>query len=467
MQITEQFLSAAFCPPTGAWEHYPDRLTDDVFTVLKQAGINRIFAFGMDDRSATRERTFAQCEKYQILYYPCVASASEYVRILPGENGEKPWAERTEQEKRELDAGFVQEVSQLLHYPAFGGIFFCDECGYLSFEGIAHAKRVFDAHFPGYEFHTNFFSYSINDGIFWGGMAFHEHPDGLQRVKTPFELTGELEIKFKNRFKFYDKLTEGLISKAHFEYISQDKYPFEEFWPTLPTSVHKALFELNAFLKQKSLKYGSRFYNYMQVGTWGNGTRQMTSAEMALQMNVTVAYGAAGFGHFPAVYPLDWRHWPAAHGGAGFVDMDAKPTRYAQYAKDVHCFLNCFAADILNATFVGITAYGTYDNGFDKEAVKALPDSECIYVGELPDILRYEDERIKASCTNQISLSTFLKDGKRRYFAVNLSTVYDNEVNLYLPDGKYRVYTPNGSMCCAEKVEQRLLPGCAMYIAEE
>ncbi len=468
--MTSEFLSVVFCPPTGPWENVPDRLGDRVFETLRSVGVNRIAAYGMDDRLETRERTFTQCEKFGIGYLPCVPSAEDYCRVLP-QNGKKSWGELTNQEKQELDSRFVKEVEAYLPYPAFRGVFFEDECGYLSFPGIAHAKGVFDVHFPGYEFHANFFSYSINEDIFWGGMAFHGHPGAAKGLQLPFDLTGDMAITFQNRFRFYDVLVEGLLSRTHFELISQDKYPFESFWPEVPTSVHRALFELNAFLKKKAVKYGSSYYNFMQVGQWSDCNRPMTFGEMALQMNVTVAYGAAGFGWFPGVFPLDWRKEPGfqsgAQGGAAFIDLQGKPTVYAQWAGKLNRFLSDFSEDIVNAQLLGAAAYGSYRNGFCWDKVKALPDSECIYNGQIPEILQYTDERITAQCTNQLLLSTFQKDGKRRYYGVNTSSVFENQIVLTLPEGKYTVCAMGQKFQSHREVRTTLEPGCGIYIMEQ
>ena len=471
MKIPNEFISAVFCPPTGAWEGVPDRLSDLVFQTLKEIGINRIFAFGMDGRPETVERTFRQCEKYQIGYLPCVSASGDYCRILPRGNGEKPWGELTDAEKDALDARFVQQIRQYASRPAFSGITFCDECGYLAFPGIAHAKRVFDKNFPGYEFHANFFSYSISDEIFWGGMAFDGHPGALDALELPFPLTGEMAVKFENRFRYYDRLIEGLLSKAPFEIISQDKYPFEEFWPSVPTSVHTALFELNAFFKQKSMKYGSRFYNFMQVGHWSRSGRKMTYGEMALQVNVTAAYGAAGFGWFPGVFPLDWRNDPnteeGRQGGAAFIDINGRPTRYVGWVKELNAFMKPFAQELLESELLGVASYGTYDNGFDWEKVKTLPDAECIYHGELPDMLRYTEPGITAQCSNQIMVATFIKNGKKRYYVVNLSSVYDNSVKLILPGAGYAVQEMDRAYSAGNTIETTLKPGCALFIKED
>lgn len=470
MIVPNEFISAVFCPPTGPWDGVPNRLSDSVFRTLKEIGVNRIFAYGMDNRSETIERTFEQCEKFQIGYLPCVQAAGEYCRVLPGNEGEKPWGELNKSEKKALDDKFVQQIQRYASYPSFAGITFCDECGYLMFPGIAHAKRVFDKHFPGYEFHANFFSYSINEEIFWGGMAFHGQPAALNAVKVPFPLTGEMEIKFANRFCFYDRLVEGLLSKTHFEVISQDKYPFEEFWLTVPTSVHVALFELNAFLKLKSKKYGSRFYNFMQVGQWCKTGRKMTFGEMALQVNVTVAYGAAGFGWFPGVFPLDWRDEPSMEegrqGGASFIDINGHPTKYVLWVKELNDFMKPFAQELLESELLGVESYGDYDNGFDWETVKTLPDAECIYHGQLPDMLLYTEPGMMVRCSNQIMVATFVKNGKKRYYIVNLSSVYDNTLKLTLPGIGYTVQEMNHAYFANSMIETTIKPGCALYIKE-
>ena len=101
--MKREFVQAIFCAPTGAYEDkpYPSRLTDDVFKALAEAGINRMFGFGYDGRKETIEKTFELCEKYGIFYFPTPASAEDYVRILQGKNGEKPFNELTEAEKKE------------------------------------------------------------------------------------------------------------------------------------------------------------------------------------------------------------------------------------------------------------------------------------------------------------------------------------------------------------------------------
>ena len=464
--MKKQFVHAIFCAPTGAYtdKGFPSRLTDEVFGALKSVGINRIFAFGYDNRKETIEKTYELCEKYGIMYFPTPGTAEDYLRILPGENGEKPYGELTEAEKADLDERFLTEVETMTSHPAFGGVFFCDEAGYLAADGIAAAKRAFDTRFADYEFHVNFYSYSIDEGIFWGGMG-GRMPDAL-----PFKLEGDLEIKFENRFHYYDKLVEHLLSKADFEYISQDKYPYECFWPTVPTSVHVALFELNAYFNQKKKKYGNKFYNYMQVGQWDGSGREMTFGEMALQMHVTAAYGSEGFAYFPGCYPLDFaggeNQAKAKAGGSALIDLAGNPTVYCDWLCELNRFFGNIEEDILSCRHLGVESFGTYQNGFAEEEIKALPDNECIFRGEIPELLRYES-KIGVEADNEVLISVFERDGKKRYYVVNLSTVYANQVRLALPEHIYEVVTQTDTAIENGLLDIKLAAGSAAYIIEK
>ena len=458
----KEFIQAIFCAPTGKFDDlpYPSRLTDEVFSALKEAGINRIFGFGYDIRRETQEETLRFCEKYGIKYLPTMRPFGKYIEF--------GWAHLSAEEKRKLDETFIDEVNAYVSFPAFGGVFFGDEAGYLSFDGIAHAKKVFDENFPGKEFHFNFFSYSINDAIFWGGMAGSLH--GVPQGKKPFELTGDLAVTFANRFNYYDKLVEGLLSKNRFDFISQDKYPFESFWESVPTSVHVALYELNAYFALKKKKYGNKFYNYMQAGQWGTGInrKHMSQGEVALQMHVTAAYGNEGFAWFPGCYPIDYTFDPAQkyamEGACGLIDIYGRKGEIYGYVKELNTFFAAIADDILRSECKGAYGYGVYDNGFSEEEIKNLPDNECIFRGNLPEFYRYKDESISVKSSNGTMVSTFEKDGKPRWYAVNLSTVYKNTVELRLPEGEYEIFRKNEKINTNEKITLTLDEGEGIYI---
>lgn len=458
----KEFIQAIFCAPTGKYDNlpYPSRLTDEVFKSLKEAGINRIFGFGYDIRKETQIKTLELCEKYGIKYLPTMECFGRYVDFS--------WVDLTQEEKKNLDERFIKEVGEYVGYPAFAGVFFGDEAGYLSFEGVAHAKKIFDENYPSLEFHFNFFSYSINDAIFWGGMA--GAVNGEPKREKPFELKGDTAITFANRFNFYDKLVEGLLSKAKFEFISQDKYPFEGFWKEVPTSVHVALFELNAFFAEKKRKYGCKFYNYMQAGQWMTGTprKHMTKGEAALQAHVTAAYGNDGFAYFPGCFPIDYTFNPdmkySEDGAGGLIDMYGNKAEVYDWVKELNEFFALIQDDILSSELKGVTSYGEYHNGFTEDEIKDLPDSECIFTGELPKYFNYTDKGVNVGCENEVMMSVFEKDGKPRHYIVNLASAYKNKVKITLPAGAYEIIRKNENYVSNENIELVLDEGEGIYI---
>lgn len=464
--MPKKLIYAGFCAPNGKYSNHSEfvnRLTDNVFCSLKDVGLTHLFGFGYDHRKDTILKTFDLCEKYDIAYFPTLSSFEPYQKCLTDQEG-KAFDDLDEKEIEALDCHFLLELSEYSSKKSFGGVFFSDEPGYLKLNGIAHAKKVFSKAYPDKEFHFNFFSYSINDGIFWGG-TFQQIND----VKLPFSLKGDMAITFPNRFHYYDVFVNHLLSQTHFEWVSYDKYAFETFWPDLLTSVHVALFELNAYFGEKSLKEDFSFYSYLQVGNFDGSKRQMTFAEWQLQCNVSLSYGAKGFAYFPCCFPLDWVKNPsfadAENGGSSLLDAKGEPTKFFFYAKKTKEFFSLFEDDLLSSRLLGVTAYGTYDNGYDKEFIKTLPDCECIFQGELPNILRYKEKSLSLSSDNELLVSTFVNGTKKRFFIINLSTTKTCHFNLKI-NGSYALYRMTESGSFENDLQNELNPGEGIYIKE-
>ena len=104
----KEFIQAIFCAPTGKFDDlpYPSRVTDEVFSALKEAGINRIFGFGYDIRRETQEETLRFCEKYGIKYLPTMRSFGKYIEF--------GWAH--------LSAGEKRDIGVILRYGLFGDL---------------------------------------------------------------------------------------------------------------------------------------------------------------------------------------------------------------------------------------------------------------------------------------------------------------------------------------------------------
>ncbi len=463
-----KFVKAIFCPPTGAYDNLscPSRLTDDVFSALKEIGINRIFGFGYDARTETRTKIFELCEKYDIGYFPTLDSFGDYI-ALSKKNG-KTFNEMNEEEISSLDNRMVEEIKAYLPYRSFKGVFFGDEAGYLSFDGLAHAKRVFSEHFPDLEFHFNLFSYSINEPIFWGGMELSRNPNIPYR--KPFELDKEHQITFENRFRFYDLLTDHLLKQTKFEFVSQDKYPFEPFWKEVPSSVHVALFELNAYFAAKKKQYGFSYYNYLQAGQWSDSKnrKHLSKGEMLLQTNVTIGYGHQGYAYFPGCFPIDFLFDPVAkearNGAAGLIDINGLRGEIYPWVKEEAAFVSLIEEELLSSEFLGVWGYGKYDNGFSAPYIDSLPDNECIFRGELPMMARYKSPGIDVKSSNEVMVSSFKKGSHTNFFITNLTSLFPNDLEIRLPEKGYVLIHGDNQKSIEQKLQLRLEPGEAIYL---
>lgn len=157
---------------------------------------------------------------------------------------------------------------------------------------------------------------------------------------------------------------------------------------------------------------------------------------MALQMNVAIAYGHEGVVFFPGVFPNDFLYDSTyeayKNGGCGLLDVDNNPTVYADMAKSLLSELQICAPILLNASFEGVYAIGDFKGGFDKAVdIDSLPDSDCIYVGKLPNLSIYEGDKPDIETDFQLLIGVFKqKDGKKAYFIVNNSIVGDAKVSI-------------------------------------
>ncbi len=61
-------------------------------------------------------------------------------------------------------------------------------------------------------------------------------------------------------------------------------------------------------------------------------------------------------------------------------------------------------------------------------------------------------------------ISSFVREGKKRYFITNLSSVFPNEVNIQLKKGEYLVIQGNEKNRFDGKIHLSLNPGEAAYL---
>ncbi len=107
-----------------------------------------------------------------------------------------------------------------------------------------------------------------------------------------------------------------------------------------------------------------------------------------------------------------------------------------------------------------------FSTGIELNKKGFLSDNECIFRGELPDFVLFKDQALKVNSQNEVMVSTFLKDKKKRYFVTNLSSVYSNEVSIELEKGNYTLIQGKEESHFSAKASLLLSPGEAAYLMQ-
>lgn len=432
----DRFFTAVYCPPYPPKNEYPNRITDVVYGALKDIGVDNIFGH-FEDNYGWNYLTDAMdiCDRLDLTYFPRLNIYQQYLAITGGysvKNG-VTYTERSEAEQKQIDEEFLRQIDSISAHKCFGGIYFGDENAYDAIPGIAKAKSLFKAHYPDKEFHYNNLNYSFGDDHLFGGV----------HTKNYKVLTGDMACKSENRFNRYRYLIDRYVAEVDPEYLTTDLYPFAWTWKEIPTSVHRGLYEINGFFAEyKKKRPGMKSFTYLQVGCLETPTccRVNTRAEMALQMNVTLAYGHEGFAFFPGVYPNDFLgECDLGKGGiCGLIDAYGRETMYADMARSLLKDVQACAPVMLDSEFLGVATVGEFHGGFDGVDIGNLSDNDAIYTGGPRDFVLYEGSLPSIETTSQLFIGVFRQsNGKKAYYLVNNSVVSSSKARVRL-EGSFR-----------------------------
>lgn len=442
----------AYCPPMPPSGEYPNKITEEQYKAVKDAGIDILYAHSEVMNTETEKYAFLSlelAEKTGLTVYVRDEIAKEYVSL--GDRGYKAFALLTEKEKCDLDERFIKSLKRYCGYKSFGGISFWDEPGYDSFLGIARAKKVFDGVCKGKAFYVNMYPYYISPKQYqfgyWNKVVSDNPTD------PHFDV-----IEGGRNIDRYEFLYDEFIRIVRPEFFSYDAYPF---WTlgNVQTSVHEILWEMPQFLHGKEMENGVPFWVFLQAGGKWEGsvsTRVPTFEEISLGVGVPLLYGAKGLQVFPYCYPNDWLQDTVAE--AGLIDKNGKKTRfYYDYSK-VLGHVKVMQSYLVKSQLKGIIKSGIYKNGLpSKQELSKLQWSECIFKGDLPskyniEITSYKG--VKKTSSNTECLTGCLDiDGKDGYFVVN-NSITDNAVYKIVFDGKFRCLLIKDGLCFEDSTDE-------------
>ncbi len=462
----------AYCPPQPPKDYgegYPNRITEEQYKIMKEAGIDIVYAHNEVMNSPTEEYAFLSldiAEKVGLKVYVRDKIAEEYT-ALGDKEGYKAFPSLTEEEKRELDEKFEKSLKRYCGYKAFAGISFWDEPGYDSFDGIARAKKVFDKVCPDKTFYVNMYPYYILPVQYQFGYWCNQNK--AKATNPHFDV-----VEGGRNIDRYAFLYDEFIRIVSPDFFSYDAYPFTSFDDAL-TSVHEVLWEIPQFLHGREVKNGVPFWVFLQAGgKWeGNSNvRVPTEAEVSLGVGVPLLYGAKGLQVFPYAYPNDWL--PNNDAEAGLTDRYGKKTKLFDYYKKVFSYVRAMQSYLIKAELKGIIKSGEYKNGLpSKERLAEIKWSECIFQGELSPRENIEVDNFgkikKVESDVQCLTGCMEIEGKEGCFVVNNSSVFSSEYTVkWVEKDKFTViHKGNKERILSDEVKLSLSPGDFALIVKE
>lgn len=419
----KEFFIGMYCPPAVPAVGLPSRITKEVYSLLKNAGIRHIYGY-YEDEAGERyiDEALALCAENKMYFYPRLELFNRYLG-MKGDQKFPYYFDFSETEREKFDEEFIRWMQKIKEHPGFGGIFIGDERPYETFDSMGIASRLFAKCCPDKEFHYNALNYFGADDI-----MFYKHGGDSDREVS---LVGDLEYNAENRFNRYKVYLDKYLNSCSTKHLSTDVYPFALTWEKVPTSIHRCLYETSTILATYRKQRNISCYHCVQIGNWDLNSRYIGRAETALHMNISAAYQLDGYIFFPGVFPNDWLYddfmKQGAHGVTGLLDCTGKPTIHYGYTQRLVEHIQTCAPVLLNADWLGVCTIGSFEGGFDGVNLAEIEWNECIYTGGLPEneSFAYTGKLPDIQTSSQLFIGVFENVGDNIYWFTNNSIVTD------------------------------------------
>ncbi len=446
----QEFHVAAYCPPNPAEKGLSSQICAEQYEKMRNAGVDLVYGHNEAIGGACEKETFSAldlCREYGMKY---LVKDTIYKRFT-ALRGEKAFRRLNARERKALAEEYARSLERYKHHPAFGGVEFIDEPGYEMFDGIRFAKEVFDRECSGKLFYVNMLPYWTLCAQMQYGM---EYP--FFEEKEP-KLYAEPK---QCRYAFYLR---SFLEKVRPQVLSYDAYPVLTLGGE-SKMIHVALFDHLRIVSELAKEQGIPFWNFIQAGGKWEGCaniRVPNEAEVALQINASLAYGASGIQIFPYAFPNDWSEDPAAE--AGLIGRKGEETSLYPVFRRQIAKAKKYGNLLVGMRHRFVSASGEYSGGLSPYAERLnIPDSDCIFDGNLP---YRKIEGIRQICSDsQILTGVFEQDNRRVLFLVNDSTIKSTNVCIFFErETRFRLRGEEGEWQTAERTGTFVLePGEGM-----
>ena len=315
-------------------QSYPSSVTDEVYSKIKELGINLMDGvggyYGRDDWT---KANLELCDKYGIA--ALIGSGTWYSSFLSrfyADGKLTPFAEMTTEQQQSIKNAMFAGFEKWADYACFAGINYTDELGIAAAPSLKEAQDLFLAKYPD--------KLMLNNCVGGGAIAPTMQYNGFSEDFANKTGLKETEIAKKiNSGWGWDSYIEAFIDTVRPQVFSYDDYPWRMGMQKITP---KFLQELE-YAAMYSSKYKSAFWNFIQTGKWiagadGDKCRQPSYSELAYQINASLVFGAQGIECF-LISPVGETGGPYSgeilNGNAKFVfDLEGNTTElYAPLKK--------------------------------------------------------------------------------------------------------------------------------------
>lgn len=421
-------------PIGGFYGPYSDAtLTDEIYQLIKESGINLITYNGIDAASDKNrlQQSLALAEKYGIGVFVTDSSLNT---IVKDENGEV--TEHTTVVSAEEMAALMATYGA---YDSFLGITIVDEPkGSANWENNTHDDPTLDTAFSNTDFKRYQYYEALAEALKpYGNITGYINLHGSQSVDT-----GD----------FYDYVSQ---IGEDVDVLSFDTYLYfeDQTYPILVRRRLSSYLESLDTIRQVGLEQGKPFWSYVQAGSdyrqnaEGNDTATegyYTEADTLWIVNTSLAYGAKGIQYFPLLQPEYFGYDNTKEGGYdydrnGLIGFNNEANRNYAMVQKANKQIAAIDDVLMNATSAGVIVTGTAASdintassvrGYDFTGV--MEKSNNIYTEMLKDV----------TANNGAMVGVFDYQGYEAYYVVNYDRTEGASQNITLAlngNAKYRV----------------------------
>lgn len=400
-----------------------DTVTEDVYRLISEAGINLIYAPSHQENFF--QDAIALAERFKIGFVVDDRRITENTTL----------------------SGLADYLKGYSKYEYFRGINIVDEPFsktygsqyYNNKDGVADANER-DANLEDFakraslvNSYSNLFGYvnlnPLNYGLYHPNWAEgYEDATAEERTKRFNELYNKNYDAFIECYKQY---LNDYIKTYNPKMISWDYYVFDGELGLIggKRTNAKEYFTNLSVVREVALENQIPFWGFIQAGSnWEDATYSNTlnpnkhplQGEMYWNVNTSLAYGAKGIQYFPLIQPYTWTYGyngTSEHGLNSLIDAQGNPTVWHERAKNANKWIASVDHILLHATSKEVLAIGSATQ--EKTQITTSSD----------DILESVDTGV--STANGVVIGVFEYQGKKLYYVVNDDMSNANTVQLY------------------------------------